>query len=143
MPDIHHDFPINATPTEVFDAVTTPAGLDAWWTLQCEGEPHVGNCFVLDFGPGYEWRAVVSACVPAIEFELTLTQADADWTGSRVRFELEPSKSGTDVRFSHTGWPRHNAHFRTTCFCWAMYLRLLKRFVESDEVIPYERRLDA
>ena len=31
----------------------------------------------------------------------------------------------------------------TSTFCWAMYLRLLKRFVEAGEVVPYAERLDA
>ena len=36
-----------------------------------------------------------------------------------------------------------NAHYRTSAFCWAMYLRLLKKYVETGEVVPYERRLEA
>jgi hypothetical protein len=35
-----------------------------------------------------------------------------------------------------------SAHYRTSSFCWAMYLRLLKRYVEHGEVVPYEKRLD-
>ena len=51
MPDIHHDFPIGADPRRVFEALSSPAGLDQWWT------------------------------------KLELTQADADWKGTRVSFE--------------------------------------------------------
>ena len=31
---------------------------------------------------------------------------------------------------------------RTSCYCWVMYLRILKRYVEHGEMVPYERRLD-
>ncbi len=58
-------------------------------------------------------------------------------------FALAPMEGGTHVAFSHTGWPAANAHFRTSSFCWAMYLRLFKRYVEAGEVVPYARRLDA
>jgi uncharacterized protein YndB with AHSA1/START domain len=43
MADIVHDFPIRATPKRVFDAVSTPVGLDAWWTLRSTGEPSEGT----------------------------------------------------------------------------------------------------
>ncbi|MCH8956850.1 SRPBCC domain-containing protein, partial [candidate division KSB1 bacterium] len=35
-----------------------------------------------------------------------------------------------------------NEHYRVSCYCWAMYLRLLKRYVEHGETVPYEDRLD-
>ena len=49
----------------------------------------------------------------------------------------------TQVRFHHVGWPEPSEHYRISCFCWAMYLRLLKRYVEKGERVPYEARLDA
>jgi len=48
----------------------------------------------------------------------------------------------TQVHFHHTGWPDADDHYRVSCYCWAMYLRLLKRYLEHDEVVPYEDRLD-
>ena len=100
MPDILHDFPVNAPRERVFDAFATPEGLNAWWTLRAPGEARVGSA-------------------------------------------LTPIDGGTHVRFWHEGWPEANAHDRTSSFCWAMYLRLLKKYVETDEVVAYERRLEA
>ncbi len=56
---------------------------------------------------------------------------------------LEHEQRGevTQVRFEHTGWPVANDHYRISNYCWAMYLRLLKRYVEAGEVVPYEKRL--
>jgi len=47
------------------------------------------------------------------------------------------------VRFCHRGWPAENEHYRVSCHCWALYLRLLRRQVEYAESVPYEQRLDA
>jgi hypothetical protein len=47
------------------------------------------------------------------------------------------------VQFWYRGWPDPNAHYRTSSFRWAMYLRLLKRWAETGEVVPYLRRLEA
>ena len=141
MPEILHDFPINVAPSRVFAAVSTPAGLDQWWTLTSQGVAREGAEYQLGFGPEYQWRAVVSRCLVDREFELTMGASDADWQGTRVRFILEPAAGGTQVRFSHSGWPALNAHYRTSSYCWAMYLRILTRNLEFGEEVEYERRL--
>ena len=143
MPDIVHHFPIKASADQVFQAISTPAGFDAWWTKRSSGDPKEGAEYELWFDPENDWRAVVSRCVPHTEFELELTGAHKDWLGTRVGFVLEEKDGATNVRFHHTGWPEANEHYQVSCYCWAMYLRLLKRYVETGEIVPYEDRLDA
>lgn len=141
VPDILQDFPVRAPREVVFRAITEPKGLDTWWTLRSEGSPVVGQDYRLDFGPSYLWRARVKRAVRPETFELEFTEADSDWNGSVLTFHLEESSDGTQVRFSHTGWPTANGHYRISCHCWAMYLRLLRRYLEHGEVVDYERRL--
>lgn len=143
MPDILHDFPVNAPLERVSDAFATPQGLDAWWTLRARGEARVGAIWELHFGEGYDWRGVVSRTEFGRLIEWTIKLSDADWNGTRVGAALTPIDGGTHVRFWHEGWPEANAHYRTSAFCWAMYLRLLKKYVETGEVVPYGRRLEA
>ena len=142
MAEIFHDFPINRSAASVFQAVTTPAGLDSWWTKRSGGKPIAGTEYQLWFGPEYDWRAEVRNCITNREFELQLTQADDDWRGTRVRFHLDEKDGITHVHFHHLGWREANQHFRASSFCWAMYLRLLKRHVEHGERVPYEQRLE-
>ena len=142
MADILQDFPIRATPDRVFDAVSNPALLDQWWTLRSTGKPTAGETYELDFGPQYQWRAVVEQSAPGAVFALRLTLADPDWTGTVVAFELSPGGAGTQVRFSHRGWPEANAHYRTSTHCWALYLRILRRHLEHGETVPYDVRLE-
>jgi uncharacterized protein YndB with AHSA1/START domain len=142
MTDIFHHFPVKGPLDKVFLALSTPAGLDSWWTKSSSGEPTQGAKYELGFGSGYEWRAVVSRCAPNTEFVLTLTSADKDWQGTRVGFLLEEKDGLTQVSFHHTGWPEDNEHYRISCYCWAIYLRLMKRYVEYSEVVPYEDRLE-
>jgi len=142
MPDIFSDLPIRAAVQRVFAAVSTPAGLDAWWTKTAAGVATMGAEFELGFGPGYDWGARVSTCVPNEEFELQLTAADPDWIGTRVRFRLRGNDDRTQLQFAHAGWPVENEHWRISCYCWPIYLRLLRRYVEHGEFVPYEQRLD-
>jgi uncharacterized protein YndB with AHSA1/START domain len=139
MPDIFQHFLIHAPASKVFHGISTPHGLDTWWT---KSSSRHGDELELFFGANHDWRAKVSRSVADREFEIEITKADGDWTGTRMGFVLEETKGDTQVRFHHTGWPQSNDHYRISCYCWAMYLRLLKRNVEQGEVIPFERRLE-
>jgi len=140
--DVFHDFPIKASLEKVFQSVSTPPGLDQWWTKTSRGEPAEGAEYELGFGPGYDWRGRVTRCVPNTDFELELVHADGDWIGSRVGVHLEERDGKTWVQFWHKGWPSVNEHYRISNCCWAMYLRVLRRYLEHGETVPYEDRLD-
>ena len=142
MADIFHDFPIKAPVQRVFDLVSTPAGLDNWWAESSRGTPGADAIYDLGFGPEYQWRARVTRYAPESDFELEFITADDDWTGTRVGFHLEPRGDATWMQFRHTGWPSTNEHYRISCNCWALYLRVLRRFLEHGETVPYEQRLD-
>jgi uncharacterized protein YndB with AHSA1/START domain len=142
MPDIVHELRVLASPDRVFDVISTPDGLDRWWTLRSSGEPRRGATFELRFGPDYDWRAVVRRYEPDEHFELEMTEAHPDWLGTRLQFDLRPADEGTQLKFTHVGWPADNEHYRVSCYCWAMYLRLLRRAIEHGEFVPYADRLD-
>jgi uncharacterized protein YndB with AHSA1/START domain len=143
MADIFHDFPIKAPLDRVFRAVSTPQGLDTWWTMRSAGSPREGAEYELWFGPDYDWRAKVTRYLPDSEFEIEMVRADGDWRGTRIGLHLESRGKVTWVRFHHTGWPSSNEHYRVSSTCWAMYLRILRRYLEHGESVPYENRLDA
>ncbi|MDB4893036.1 MAG: hypothetical protein JWL61_4891 [Gemmatimonadetes bacterium] len=143
MPDIIHEFPIATGISRVFAAVSTPAGLDQWWTLRSDGVPTFNSLYSLDFGPGYEWRAHVSEVEKNRTFELELVEAMPDWIGTRVRFELTAiDDTHTLILFTHIGWPAQSEHFAVSSFCWAMYLRIMRRTLEYGEEVPYSARLE-
>jgi uncharacterized protein YndB with AHSA1/START domain len=144
MADIIHEFPVKAIPEQVFQLFSTASGLEKWWTKTSSGESREGSTLRLYFGPQFDWQARVTRHVPPSSFELQITQAHPDWMGSRVGCELAPVGIGaTLVRFYHTGWPEENEHWRVSCFCWAMYLRILRRNLEYGETVEYEKRLEA
>lgn len=116
--------------------------LVAWWATSAAGEPGLDAEYELGFGPGYDWRGVVRAYEPDREIEWELTRADSDWLGTRMGILIEARDGASWIRLHHTGWPEDNDHYRISCFCWAMYLRLLERHVETGEFVEYERRLD-
>lgn len=142
MPDIYHDFMIAAPRRRVFEVLESPEGLAQWWTLSSQGTPGVGQTYQLGFGPEHQWTAVMTTHQPPAALEWELTEADPDWQGSHVGFRLEDTTGGTQVRFTHLGWPQLNEHYRISCYCWAMYLRILKRYLEAGEEVAYPDRLN-
>lgn len=143
VPDILHDLPIQAPRARVFETITSPAGLDRWWTKRSSGVPSTGALYTLLFGEQHDWRARVARCEPPFAFELEITQAEPDWMGTRVGFELVEKGAATQLRFHHAGWSEASEHYRISSFCWAMYLRVLKRYLEQGETVPYDDRLEA
>jgi uncharacterized protein YndB with AHSA1/START domain len=141
MPDILHDFTVKADPSTVYRAITSPEGLDQWWTRRAQGHPEAGQEYELWFGPDADWRARVIEALPGQCFGFEMTGAAPDWLGTRVRFALEAEGDTTKVRFSHSGWQSESEHFKTSSYCWAMYLRVMRRFVECGEQVRYEDRL--
>lgn len=140
MFDIVHDLTIRAPTATVFDCVSTPNGLDAWWTLTCAGELALGRVFTLGFGDDCVWTAVVDDLAPGERFALRMTDAADDWIDTRVQFEIEKADGGALLRFAHAGWTNQSAHFRRTSYCWAVYLRLMRIYCETGSKTPYSER---
>lgn len=141
MADINHIFSINESQKRVFEVIGSAEGLAAWWTLTAVGMPGPGEIYDLNFGPGCLWQAEVTEYKPHSRFEWTFLDADPDWMNTRVGFHLDGTDERTEVRFYHGGWHQENDHFRTSCYCWAMYLRILKRYIEFNEFVAYDERL--
>lgn len=142
MADIFHQFQIGSKPEKVFEAISRSKGLDNWWTKSSSENPRLDGIYTLFFGAPYDWKAVVTKYQQNSIIELKISEADLDWTGTRIGFSLSGQNGITSVDFYHTGWPSINDHFKISSYCWAMYLRILKRYVETGEMVVYERRLE-
>jgi len=143
MADILHRFHVAAPAAEVFEAIATREGLNAWWTLDAQGRAVPDTSWRFFFSKDFDWKGRTVSVSPGKLIEWVFTDAEPDWTGTKLRIELKPVSGGTSVEFSHTDWNEASDHYRTSSFCWALYLRLLKRYVERGEVVPYAERDDA
>ena len=142
METVFHSFFFISPSKDVFEAISTPDGLNSWWSKTCAGNAALGEEYQMGFGPGYDdWCAVISKYSPR-EFELTFENAMEDWIGTRVGFVLTDKNDATNVEFYHSGWSSQSEHFKISSYCWAMCLRLLRRFVELGEVVEFDNRND-
>ena len=137
---IFHDLVIHATTEKVFEAVSKPEQLVNWWPKSCSGTPVLGAEYNFYFGPEYDWYGKVSQLEPGRFFQIKMSKSDPDWDPTSFAFDIWEANGNTLLRFSHTGWPKCNEHFRTASFCWAILLKGLKDYVEKGEILPFEKR---
>jgi hypothetical protein len=120
-----------------------PQGLDRRWTKSATGEAKENAEYALSFAPGYDWREQSHAAFPVQHLSFTLRKRiPTGWTHAWAVIWSRRVRTVTQVRFYHKGWPADNEHWRVSCYCWAMYLRVLRRYLEHGEFVPYEKRLE-
>ena len=141
MHAILHNVYIRATSNRVFEAMTTPAEINQWWTLESGGKPVLHSKYRFYFSPANDWKAEVTQVTDLTSIEWKMTIADSDWTGTSFGFTLVTQPDMVRVEFYHKDWKTTNEHYRMTSYCWAMYLNLLKRYLEKEEIVPYNERI--
>src|SRR5260370_38935234 len=115
MPDIFHDFPIKASPARVFEAISAPHGLDAWWTKKSSGRPAEAEEYKLWFGPHFDWRALVTKCVAPSEFELEILARTRTGRVPVSAFVFTASKQRTCASITPAGpWPTNTGESHAT-----------------------------
>jgi hypothetical protein len=127
--DIIHYFQVKSPIESVFEAISSARGISKWWSRKTTGYSEFGALLELEFSDDVHWQAQV-------------TEMDPDWMDSRVGFQLSSGPEAVDVKFYHKGWKEANDHYYISSYCWAMYLRIMKRYVEFGEFVEYEQRLN-
>ena len=140
MADIVFRFPIHAPASSVFNAVASPGGLDSWWTLSCKGDIKQDSEYTFYFSEEFNWKGVLAEVTPHRSVFWKFTDAEPDWTNTTLSIELQQEGEWTWLEFRHGNWASESAHFRGSAYCWAMYLRHLKRYVEEGIVVAYDKR---
>jgi uncharacterized protein YndB with AHSA1/START domain len=104
---IEREIHIEATPEVVYDVVSRPEHLREWWPDEAELDPVPGGTGVIRFGDLSEPLAVVEADPPR-RFSFRWVSDDgrplSPGSSLLVTFDLEPSGTGTLLRFSETGF---------------------------------------
>jgi uncharacterized protein YndB with AHSA1/START domain len=136
MYDILHRVGIKASPRQVFDALTTPRGLAAWWTTDTTGDGNVGGILKFRFGNG-GFDMKVLAADPDRQVKWQVIDGPQDWIGTTISFDLKQDDNYTNVMFKHQGW-REPVEFMHACSTkWGTFLMSLKSLLETGRAAPY------
>lgn len=138
MKAILHRVEFDATPEQVFHALTAADQLSAWWT-QAEAVDEDQWCF--SFGPEGEYKVTmaVQRCQPHSQVNWRCQQGP--WVETEgFRFTIQASERGAVLLFANPGWrDDDNLDFFSHCNTkWGYFLGVsLKQFVETGRGQPH------
>lgn len=137
MYHIMHRVVIEATPAEVFNALTTSNGLSAWWT-RAETEPQVGGKARFSFGPNGEHLALMQITDLKPNELVAWDCIEGPWVNTEsFIFKLSEDERGCSLQFANMGWAEMDAFYQH-CNCkWGLFLGLsLKSYLETGQGYP-------
>jgi len=135
--DIIIGIDIETTAPKLFEALTTDAGIAAWWT-KARTQTAIGAVNEFAFGQGtVTFR--VDKLEPNKAVGWSAEDVPPDWKGTRVLFELSDGAQvgAVTLRFSHAGFAAMTPVVAFTNYAWAQFLRSLKLFLETGIGEPF------
>ncbi|MET7994523.1 SRPBCC domain-containing protein [Amycolatopsis sp. NPDC005232] len=136
-PDYQKTVSVNAAPDTVFDALTTLAGLGAWWT-RVTGSGDAGGELRFFFShPDPCVMRVDEATRPSV-VRWTVTSCDflPDWVGTRPVFTIVPVDGATEIRFRHHGLTAELDCLDMCTRGWNHFTESLRVYAESGVGMP-------
>ena len=106
--DYEHRFTAQATPEQVFEAVTH---VSDWWTVNTEGMSRsVGDEFTVQFGDVHLTKQRVTEVVPGERIVWLVTESllpwlkdREEWKDTELVFDITATDEGTRLTFTHIG----------------------------------------
>lgn len=133
MLEIDHEIRIEATPEEVFAALSTRDGLAAWHTPNVTGSGDVGGEWVMTFTgrPEFGWEVIASEAPRRVAWRCT--RGPGDSVGTTATFTLAADGDRTLVELQHAGWPGTHGNFRKCNTLWGVLLHHLRDYAETGD----------
>jgi len=139
MPDFVLETNVTAPPERVFQALTEPSELTAWWTPEIVAEPRAGTLLQASFrGGAFVIVVEVAALTPARQVEwIPRRGAPPQWQGTRITWALSPSAGGTRLVFAQRGFTAAGPDGALPgAGGWTFYCASLKDYLETGHGRP-------
>ena len=139
MPDILHLLKIRVPPPRVYEALTSPAGIRAWWTRDADLDAQVGGVGEFRFSSqaAVVTQVRIAELVPPARVAWEVTASfRPEWIGTRLTFDLRPEGSDTTLAFAHRGFAAADDIYAMTTTGWAYYLVSLQQYLERGTGAP-------
>ncbi len=136
--EIWHEIHINASPEEVYQALTDVKKLANWWTTDTRGKSAVGKKLEFWFYGHLSAEMVVTELKADKLVRWRVTRRGIpDWADTEIEFKLFRSGGETFLHLRHSKWREDAEMFPECSMHWAIYLLSLKEFVETGKGRPH------
>jgi uncharacterized protein YndB with AHSA1/START domain len=139
MSDIVQELTIEATPENVFHALTQPGGIAGWWSNHVTTKPQVGSLTEVRFENGGVFQMEITDLEAGKKVHWSVRLSPHDWEGSTITWDLMPISQGTRLLFGQhdlfvgpTGYSIEEARAG-----WEYFLLSLKSYLETGKGTPY------
>lgn len=127
MSDFTIAFAMDNSPQEVFDAINDVRG---WWGEDVDGDnSKVGDEFTYRVRDIHYSKLRVIELVPnekvvwlVVDNHMSFVEDQTEWVGSTIAFELRPTGTRTEVRFTHRGLEPDDECFDICSKAWTSLL---------------------
>src|SRR5712692_10268956 len=132
MPDLQHSIPINASPTEVYEAVATEKGFKGWWTADTRADSKARGKAEFGFDDrAMIFRMTIDALEPGKSIRMSCQGDDPEWRGTRLEWNISKDGAGSVLSFIHRDW-REMTVFCASCnSTWGELMYRIKAYVEG------------
>lgn len=138
--EIWHEIRINASPRDVYEAVTDVEKLAHWWTTDTRGRSEVGKTLEFWFSKSHASAIMeVMALKPheLVQWRVIDSGTGGEWIGTELEFKIFRDQGRTVLHFRHSKWNLDATSFPECSMTWALFLLSLKEFVETGKGRPY------
>jgi len=158
MPNIHQQIFIATTAEKVYEALTTQAGLSAWWTPNTTAVPEEQTIARFTFGNGYYKEMEVTKLKHPHLVEWLCVYGADEWIGTSISFTIQfgtrekllaehaelsdqlhqsSADRGSVLIFHHNNWKEYSSMFAECSYTWSRFLRSLKLYCETADGTPW------
>jgi uncharacterized protein YndB with AHSA1/START domain len=137
MAEIKHRIGINGSVSEVYQLLTTDAGLSHWWTRDTTGAGEVGSIIQFRFGDAGPDFEVIELIPDRLVRWRHSGEMPTDWEGTEIVFELEQQKHQAVLLFSHNNWEQSSSFLAHCSTKWGIFMMSIKSCIETGFGNPY------
>jgi uncharacterized protein YndB with AHSA1/START domain len=133
MPEIMHTVQMNASPAQIYCALTDQGPLQGWWTKNRKVEAKVEALAEFQLDRKIVVKMRVKELKEGVRVVWQCVAGSPDWIGTEITFDLAAQGNETLVRFRHRNW-REATDFMGLCSAkWARFLFSLKSLIETPD----------
>lgn len=125
---------------EIFQALTTEAGLAEIWTDHLSVKPGLGAINHFHFGDGKPDKMEVVEWLPDQRVVWKCRDSDPQWIDTEISFDLAQRKGKVAVTLKQSNWREVGEFYRFCNYNWGIFLYSLKGYCEDGKGLPYQDR---